>query len=580
MNIADILNRLEKVTGSNGKYKARCPAHNDNTPSLSITQEGGKVLLHCFTGCTTEAIVAAMGLTMRDLFQGEVRYDDPPPEKKREIVAVYDYKDLDGNIIYSTVRYNPKDFRQRRPDPERPGEYIWNLKGITPILYNLPAVVKAVKEKQPVFVVEGEKDCESLGRLGYTATTCPLGAGKWKAEYSDTLKNACVYIIADNDTAGKAHGEFIAKSLVGKAAVIKMIDLSGIVGDKGDITDFIVNGGDITKLIAGTADFKPVNHNGGRLVCMADIEEREVEWLWKPYIPYRKITLFRGDPGLGKTYFALMVASIVSNGWAFPDKYGDTGFTPTAAGNVLFLTAEDDLEDTIKPRLRKAKADMSKIHSFTDYITFADPQFEDLLKECSPRLVIIDPLQAFLGEGIDMHRANEIRPIFSHVRHLAERYNCSFIMLEHLNKNPGGKAIYRGLGSMDITGAARSVLMFGCDPQNDANKGFIHAKSNLDRKGEIVGFSITEHGLEWNPNTTLTDDMILGHSTKSGRPSYEVDEAVEFLKEQLQGNFITADEIYKRAEAQGISKRTLQRAKKEAGVDTVQKDRKWYWIIK
>ena len=319
-----------------------------------------------------------------------------------------------------------------------------------------------------------------------------------------------------------------------------------------------------------------VNDKNGRLVCMAEIEEREVDWLWKPYIPFRKITIFRGDPGLGKTFFALMVASIVSNGWAFPS---DLGFKQITAGNVLFLTAEDDLEDTIKPRLRRAKANMDRVFSFTDYITFSDPRFEGILKETTPRLVVIDPLQACLGEGVDMHRANEIRPIFSYIRQLAEKYHFALIILEHLNKNIGGKAIYRGLGSMDITGAARSILMFGCDPENDNNKGFMHAKSNLERKGEIVGFSITDGGIEWNPHTTLTADMILGNSLKTGRPSHEVDEAVEFLKKHLEGSFITADEIYEKAEAHGISKRTLQRAKKEAGVDAVQKDRKWYWVI-
>jgi hypothetical protein len=273
------------------------------------------------------------------------------------------------------------------------------------------------------------------------------------------------------------------------------------------------------------ANIKPqnetVNNEFGKLVCMADIEEREVDWLWKPYIPYRKITIFRGDPGLGKTFFALMVASIKSNGWVFPDKTCTSDFVPTMAGNVLFLTAEDDLEDTIKPRLRKAKANMNRIFSFTDYITFSDPRFEGILKTTDPRLVIIDPLQAFLGEGVDMHRANEIRPIFSFIRQLAEKYNFALIILEHLNKNIGGKATYRGLGSMDITGAARSILMFGCDPEDDNNKGFMHAKSNLDRKGEIVGFSITDNGLEWNPSTTLTADMILGNSpSKMGRPSH------------------------------------------------------------
>jgi len=225
---------------------------------------------------------------------------------------------------------------------------------------------------------------------------------------------------------------------------------------------------------------------------------------------------------------------------------------------------------------------MNRVFSFTDYITFDDPRFEKILVEISPRLVIIDPLQAFLGEGVDMHRANEIRPIFSYIRQLAEKYNFALIILEHMNKNAGGKAIYRGLGSMDITGAARSILMFGSDPKNDDNKGFIHAKSNLDRKGEIMGFTITNNGLEWNPNTALTADMIMGGgnaSGRTGRPSHEVEEAVNFLDKELRGNLITAKEVFKRAEDAGISSSTLNRAKEKAGVQSVQKDRKWYWHI-
>ena len=522
MTLSELLSRLEKVKKSGGNYIARCPAHKDKNPSLSIAQDGEKILLHCHAGCDTDTILGALGLTLKDLFQDDNKHPNPPSPpttNKRNIVAVYDYKNLMGKVIHQTVRFEPKGFSQRQPDSTASGGYTWNLKGITPILYNLSAVVSAIKEKQSIFIVEGEKDCNTLGSLGYTATTCPLGAGKWRDEYSDILKNAHVYIIPDNDASGKNHSELVANSLLGKASEIKIIDISNVVPDKGDISDFVNSGGDINKLLTGATEFKPstTEHNlsthketdiSGRLVCMADIKEREIEWLWHPYIAYRKITILRGDPGNGKTTVALEIASIMSNGWAFPSKSGE--LTSTTAGNVLFLTAEDDLEDTIKPRLRKAKANMNRVFSFTDYITFGDPRFEKILVEISPRLVIIDPLQAFLGEGVDMHRANEIRPIFSYIRQLAEKYNFALIILEHMNKNAGGKAIYRGLGSMDITGAARSILMFGSDPKNDDNKGFIHAKSNLDRKGEIMGFTITNNGLEWNPNTALTADMIMG----------------------------------------------------------------------
>lgn len=322
-------------------------------------------------------------------------------------------------------------------------------------------------------------------------------------------------------------------------------------------------------------------HGTGRLVRMSEIVEREVEWLWKPYIPLKKITLFRGDPGIGKTFLALMVTAIVSNGHGFPNKSSESGFTPATQGNVLFLTAEDDLADTVKPRLRKANADMERVFSYTDYITFSDPKFEEIIKEVLPALVIVDPLQAFLGADIDMNRPNEIRPIFSKIRQMAENYNFTLIILEHLNKNLGGKAIYRGLGSMDIPGAARSILTFGCDPKNENIKGFMHTKSNLEKKGDIIGFSISENGaIEWNLNTALTADMILGNSNlKIGRPSFEIDEAVEFLKTELKGTSKLATDMYTKAEELGISKKTLERAKKEVKVDSFQKDRKWYWLI-
>ena len=122
---------------------------------------------------------------------------------------MYDYKDLDGSIIHSTIRYNPKGFSQRRPDPNSPNNFIYKeiFKGIAPILYNLQAVSKVIKEKQAVIIVEGEKDCETLEKLGFTATACPMGAGKWQKHYSDMLAGATVYIIADNDDAGESHAE-------------------------------------------------------------------------------------------------------------------------------------------------------------------------------------------------------------------------------------------------------------------------------------------------------------------------------------------------------------------------------------
>jgi len=184
MQINELLQRLKGVKGNGKQYKALCPAHHDKTPSLSVGESDGKILLHCHAGCATENILGAIGLEMKDLI-----ITKPDYKPKREITAVYDYKDLDGNIIHSTVRYSPKSFAQRRPDPSEPGKHIWKevFKGITPIMYNLQAVTTAIKEKQPVLLVEGEKDCENLIKYGFAATTSPMGAGKWHSRFSAAL---------------------------------------------------------------------------------------------------------------------------------------------------------------------------------------------------------------------------------------------------------------------------------------------------------------------------------------------------------------------------------------------------------
>jgi 5S rRNA maturation endonuclease (ribonuclease M5) len=222
-------------------------AHDDQNPSLAVSTKDGKILLHCHADCSKESIVAAMGLEMKDLFTDErPRQNNGKP--KREIAAVYDYKDLDGNIVHSTMRYNPKGFSQRRPNPNNPTEHIYKdvFKDVTPILYSLQAITRAIENKQTVIVVEGEKDCGTLTKLGYTATTCPMVAGKWRRHYSDTPKGGTVYIIADMDEAGEKHAGLVAKSLLGKAESVCMIDLATAMPET--MTE-LPNGWDISDLL-------------------------------------------------------------------------------------------------------------------------------------------------------------------------------------------------------------------------------------------------------------------------------------------------------------------------------------------
>ena len=231
MRLNDVLQRLKGVKGNGGQYTALCPAHEDKTPSIAISEKEGKILLHCHAGCTKESIVAAIGLEMKDLFVEERFTPSNAPHNTRpngtnntkpqkEIAAIYDYKDQHGNLLYQSVRFEPKDFRQRRPDPDNSGKFIWNLKYVETVLYNLPSVAQAIADKQPIIIVEGEKDCDNLAKLDFTATTCPMGAGKWHIRYSEMLKGATVYIISDNDDVGYRHTHVVAQSLSGKAETI------------------------------------------------------------------------------------------------------------------------------------------------------------------------------------------------------------------------------------------------------------------------------------------------------------------------------------------------------------------------
>jgi hypothetical protein len=233
---ASIAQRCGNAHETSDGWQACCPVHDDTTPSLSIAPTSDKVLLHCFAGCSPEAIVARLGLTMQDLFL------NPSTTETRQIIAVYPYHDATGQVIHETVRYAPKTFKQRRPDLVNPGAYVWSLKGITPVLYHLPAVLTAIRSQTLVYIVEGEKDAEALAALGLVATCNPMGANKWRTPYSTMLQGARCVILPDNDEPGHKHAIAVATSLYEKAEGVKILHLPGLPG-KGDVSDWLQAGG-------------------------------------------------------------------------------------------------------------------------------------------------------------------------------------------------------------------------------------------------------------------------------------------------------------------------------------------------
>jgi len=315
------------------------------------------------------------------------------------------------------------------------------------------------------------------------------------------------------------------------------------------------------------------SNSGIQLVNMSTVQSEKVEFLWHPRIPLGKVTLIEGDPGVGKSWLTVAIATAVSLGRGLPD------CESSEPGNVLILTAEDGLSDTIKPRLESFGANCKRISAPSEPFTL-DPKGFNLLsqfiEECSPRLVIIDPLVAYMGGKVDLHKANETRSIMSQIALLAERHKCAIVAVRHLTKSSRNKSIYRGLGSIDLTAACRSVLLVGCDANSPNEKAVVHIKSNLAKLGDAIGYGIEDNKFYWKKESSLTAEDILAIETGEGT---SIDDAKDFLKEFLAEEAVAAKIVLTEAEENGIGKRTLDRAKKQLGIKSKREDKKWYWYI-
>jgi hypothetical protein len=227
--------KLEQVKHNNNSIVALCPSHNDKSPSLTASFNSEKILVKCQAGCTFKEIVIAVGMEQSQFFTPK---EKTPPKK---IVVTYRYEDKDGGHVMDVVRFDPKDFRPRRPD----GRY--TLEGVTRVPYRLPETLKTIKENRTVLLVEGEKDCDNLAQLGLTATTFPGGAGKWRDDYLQWFKGASIACLPDNDNAGREGMNLLASKISQVASSIRWLNIPGIP-EKGDISDWIkIEGNELDK---------------------------------------------------------------------------------------------------------------------------------------------------------------------------------------------------------------------------------------------------------------------------------------------------------------------------------------------
>jgi hypothetical protein len=441
----------------------------------------------------------------------------PAGKSRKTIDHVYRYRDANGKVVHETVRYrDPKDFRQRRPIGN--GKFAWNLDGIEPVLYNLPALI-AADPGEPVWIPEGEKDADRLGTEDALATTNPMGAGKWRDHYSPTLRGRHCFIIPDNDQAGREHAQQVAGSLYGVAADVRIVELPGLP-EGGDVSDFLAAGGTMDQLseIANRAPvWSPSNVSGpapsangngrhqgqnGRidyatltddelgLTLASDVKPTRVHWLWEYLLARGEMALIAGEGGLGKSMFLLACAAAVSNGSRWPDGSGDA-----PRGHVVIVSAEDKADTTLRPRLEALGANLKNI-TFCRARIIMERDGERLVHPMSLQdhaywravldrhpdtvLFIVDPIPSYLGRGVNDRQNSEIRGVLEpFVEDVIRPRDICFYANTHLNKSIDARTpVQRITGSIAYANIPRNVHIIVRDPEQPDRRFFKQCKCN------------------------------------------------------------------------------------------------------
>ena len=306
----------------------------------------------------------------------------------------------------------------------------------------------------------------------------------------------------------------------------------------------------------------------------SSVRQRKVEWLWYPYIAYGKLTILQGDPGEGKSTFMLHIAALLSRGKPMPD-----GYRVPEPQQIIYQTAEDNISDTVKPRLLKADADCNKIAYIIDEeasLTLEDSRIEKVIAQTKARLFILDPLQAYLSQDSDMYSAGRMRQQLKKLADIAAKYKCAVVIIGHMNKTSTEKNLYRGLGSIDITAIARSVLMITRDKDDQSIRYMFPVKSSLAPEGKTIGFRFDrKRGLDWLGYCELDTE----EEDSSVKKLNKRDVAEKFMIDMLEEEDVLGSVILNKLQVLGISARTVNKVKSKLGVSSYRKDGVWYWHL-
>lgn len=575
------------------EHRTFCPFHEtpgESDPSLDIREgKDGRALVQCRSkGCKPEDIFEAWGITTKN---------------GRPVRARYVYRNPDGSEFAVKLRF----------DDDRQPKMIWDRKlgGNEAPLYRLDSINKARENGSVIAIVEGEKDAETLLSLGVPAVCSPHGATegeagrKWRKTYTEALAGLHALIFPDNDSPGLAFAEHVASDLAAAGITVQLIP--PFAGPKGfDVSDWIAAGhtkAELFEIVSRTPTFQAPQPEKAapavplashpELVRLSDVQPETISWLWKDRIPRGKLTLLDGDPGLGKSTLSLNIAAAVSTGASLPD--GDR----MEPADVVILSAEDGAADTIRPRVDAAQGDARRIHLLTSIQTAGGeeetpdlgnhvPMIRLAVDRTRAALVIIDPLMAYLGPDTNSHRDQDVRRTLAPLSRMAEETGCAVLVVRHLNKTNGGPALYRGGGSIGISGAARVALLVAKDPEDDERRVLAVVKNNLAPHAPALGFQLASVGhvarVEWDGEpANYTADELLAVSFQDPEEKTAKESAADFLRALLANGPVPAKQVKKDAAENGLSWKTMCRAKKELEIVSEKKgyakDTEWTWRL-
>jgi len=313
----------------------------------------------------------------------------------------------------------------------------------------------------------------------------------------------------------------------------------------------------------------------GQLKLYSNVSETAVDWLWYPFIPFGKVTLIQGDPGCGKSTLMMNIIAAVSSGSTSPD-----GRKYRKPLHVIYQCSEDGLSDTIKPRLTAAGADCSNV-AFLDeelnLVTLNDESIRRAIADFNAKLLIIDPVQAYLGEA-DIANATGMRKVLRQLASWAALYDCAIVLVGHLNKKQSSKNLYRSLGSIDLVAAARSVLQVERTEDDDNIRVIRHVKSSLAPKGRDLFFTIdADNKISWLESTVDSTGAIL--EIQEPPKATKQTQAAGLLKALLASGPVKSSEVQTLYRRENIGESTVLLMKKELGIKSIKKDGVWYWML-